>query len=300
MRRLFSSMSLLAIVAGCSNSVPGPSPKQAKTASAPKQAKEVVTQIPAPKPLPAPKVQLVAQEKGWSTIKGKFVYDGNEAPKPEKVDVTGTDKAFCLKNGDVYSEKWVVDPKTKAVRDVFIWIEKEGGGAPPIHKKLKPVSKKDVVLDQPCCQFIPHVVAMRQGQTLIVKNSAQITHNFRLSGIPPNKSVNINMLAGTKITVKDLKPPPVAAIPISATYNCDAHKWMKGYLRVFDHPYFAVTKKDGAFEIPLAPAGKYRLFVWHPTAGWLDGFDDAAGGPRGREITIRDSGVTNLGVLKIK
>lgn len=43
--------------------------------------------------------------------------------------------------------------------------------------------------------------------------------------------------------------------------------WMLGFVHVFDHPYFAVTKDKGAFPIPNVPAGTYTLKAWHEDAG---------------------------------
>lgn len=41
-------------------------------------------------------------------------------------------------------------------------------------------------------------------------------------------------------------------------------------MMVCDHPYFAVTNKDGAFEIPNVPAGvKLEYRVWHERAGFV-------------------------------
>jgi hypothetical protein len=34
-------------------------------------------------------------------------------------------------------------------------------------------------------------------------------------------------------------------------------------MRVFDHPYFAITDQDGKFEIKDAPVGKWRIVYWH-------------------------------------
>lgn len=39
---------------------------------------------------------------------------------------------------------------------------------------------------------------------------------------------------------------------------------MSASVRVFDHPYFAVTNENGEYQIPKAPVGNYRIFVWHP------------------------------------
>jgi hypothetical protein len=71
---------------------------------------------------------------------------------------------------------------------------------------------------------------------------------------------------------------------------------MKAWVLVSDHPYVAVTNKDGKFEIKNAPAGDYRLVVWHEDIGYLGG----AKGRDGQPITIKPDAVTDLGKLKIK
>ena len=45
------------------------------------------------------------------------------------------------------------------------------------------------------------------------------------------------------------------------TVSCTIHPWMRAWIRVFDHPYYAVTDDNGHFEIKDAPAGEYRLVV---------------------------------------
>ena len=36
---------------------------------------------------------------------------------------------------------------------------------------------------------------------------------------------------------------------VMATIKSDVHPWMRSYAGVMEHPYFAVTKEDGAFEM---------------------------------------------------
>lgn len=42
------------------------------------------------------------------------------------------------------------------------------------------------------------------------------------------------------------------------------HYWMRGYLRVCDHPFVAVTDAAGRFEIAGLPAGEYEVTCWLP------------------------------------
>ena len=78
-------------------------------------------------------------------------------------------------------------------------------------------------------------------------------------------------------------PNPLVAEGPPIQYKCTIHGWMTGYVRIFDHPYYAVTDADGKFEIKNAPAGKYRIVYWHE-----NGFKGGAQGRFGEED--RDQG----------
>ena len=52
--------------------------------------------------------------------------------------------------------------------------------------------------------------------------------------------------------------------------NCDIHPWMKCYVMVFDHPFFATTAKDGSFEIKGVPAGTQNLVLWQENVGYAN------------------------------
>ena len=51
---------------------------------------------------------------------------------------------------------------------------------------------------------------------------------------------------------------------------CDIHSWMKAWIMVFDHPFFAVTGPDGSFEIKGVPAGEQHLVVWQEKVGYVN------------------------------
>jgi len=220
-----------------------------------------------------------AAPEGWGTVKGQVTFGGGEAPKRKEIAVTA-DRPQCLAKGPLLEEEWVVNPKNKGVRYAFVWLTPETGKKMPIHPALKGVKLPDVVIDQPCCQFVPHAVAIREGQVLVAKNSATIPHNTNYTGSPlKNPGANPLLPPGSSIDIKNSKAD---TFPIK--FSCNIHPWMNAWVRVFDHPYFAVTDADGKFEIKNAPAGKYRLTGWHEGQGWLDG------GKKGQEITIKPNG----------
>ena len=230
----------------------------------------------------------------WGTIKGRIVFEGDKVPQRQVIQqVNGhQDQKHCLSKGALKTEDWVVNPKNKGVRWTILWLAPaEAGGKLPIHPDLEKIQKKQVEMDQPCCAFEPHALAIREGQTLIVKNSAPVAHNVRWTGNPlSNPGGNVQLPAGKDLTIN------LKAQRLPVMFNCDQHKWMNARVAVFKHPYFAVTNEDGNFEIKNAPAGKYRLIVWHESVGWRGG----AKGRDGQEIDIKAGGVTNLGDLTLK
>jgi hypothetical protein len=234
------------------------------------------------------------QAEGWGTVKGQVVWYGNEVPKRAPINVT-KDQEACEKNGKLLEDKLVVNPKNKGVRWCLVYLMDVSGFNKdiPIHPKLQTVPSKTVELDQPCCQFEPHFLAMREGQTLIVKNSATIAHNVNLVGGVRGPNVNQIVPPGGKFQVEDIK---ARNIPIMV--KCDIHPWMSGRIAVLKHPYFAITDEDGHFEIKDAPAGAFRLVIWHEESGWVAGDDKPS--RNGKKITIQAGATTDLGKISLK
>lgn len=236
----------------------------------------------------------LAQDGAWATVKGRIIWGGDKVPAPQEVTIPNdhADKKVCTKDGKVYDEKWVVNPKNKGLRYTFVWLAPADPKKPtplPIHPDLKTPKSKEVVLDQPLCMFVPHALGMREGQTLLVKNSAPFAHNFKWTGNPNNANAGNNILMPAD---SDRKIEGLVADRLPVRIECNIHPWMGGWLRVFNHPYFAITDADGKFEMPNAPAGNYRLVVWHGSGGWLGG----AKGKDGQPINIKATG-TDVGDL---
>jgi plastocyanin len=124
-------------------------------------------------------------------------------------------------------------------------------------KKFDP-PKDHVVVDQKKMAFIPHVVAVQQGTTVDFLNSDAVGHNVYWPSISANKKLSHNL--GT--WPKDQKKPFQFNDLGTASLLCNVHPEMSGYVVVVPTPYFAVTDKDGSFEIKNIPAGKYTLKTW--------------------------------------
>jgi hypothetical protein len=219
--------------------------------------------------------QLPAQEKGgWGAVSGSVVFEG-KPPLPRVVD---------RPDGPVQVEEFVINPENKGVRWVFVWLEAPLGKELPVHPDLRKPKAKEVFIDVGGLHYTPAVVGLREGQALVVKNPSATARNFWWSGQPhTNPGGNLVLAAGATTTVTNLK-----ADNNGVHLRDMIHPWMEGWLRVFRHPYFAVTDADGNFVIRNAPAGEWRLKVWH----WRGGY--AQGGKKGVDVTVRDRGQANF------
>jgi hypothetical protein len=105
------------------------------------------------------------------------------------------------------------------------------------------------------------------GQKFVVANSAPITHNTNVT--PSSTLINQggnNILQSKSKQEMVFKPGKSnqAGGEQTILFTCNIHPWMKGYAKVFDHPFAVVTKEDGTFEIKNAPAGvELDLVYWH-------------------------------------
>jgi plastocyanin len=142
------------------------------------------------------------------------------------------------------------------------------------------VPEAPVVIDQRGCLYQPHVVGVRAGQPLEIRNSDPATHNVH-SRSGAGNDVNVSQAAHSPaLTVVMTHPEAMLRL------TCDVHAWMNIFVAVMSHPYFAVTDASGQFEIAGVPPGPRRLEVWHERYGpqTVD-VDVAAGGVREVDVT---------------
>lgn len=239
--------------------------------------------------------QTLQAQDGWGNLKGVVVVDGKvPAAKVLKVD---KDEAVCLADGTKITDQSLLLGKDNQLQGTFVYMSLKRKEKAPVHPDLKDPTKNKVLLDNKKCVFVPPTVAVRTGQILTLKNSDAAGHNCNIKGFNNQKNVNLpkNDTLDVKFTKADKVPAMVA---------CDIHPWMKAHLLICDHPYFAVTGKDGSFEIKKIPAGKWKFRFWHARAGYMkklskDGKTIAS--RRGEvTVTIKDGQTVDLGKLLIK
>lgn len=203
---------------------------------------------------------LHAQQKDYEpvelttsgTIVGVVRYEG-KVPKPKELKVTTADQP-CHK-GPIMSEKLVLSADKKVQFAVASIKGITRGKSFPKQDAQNPVT-----LNQQGCRFRPHVLTVPLGHPLRILNSDGVLHNVHAHTMI-NDAFNRAM------------PPKVKQMDVSFAYperikfTCDAHGWMKSYVVVAEHPYYAVTGDDGTFRFENVPLGTHTIEVWHEALG---------------------------------
>lgn len=189
-------------------------------------------------------------------------------------DITGTIKL----NGKAPAEKDITplkeDPNCgkfhAAMPTTKFYVVGAGGELADVVVSLTGISGKStgaaaapVVMDQKSCVYVPQILAVQTGQKMLVKNSDPVLHNVHTQPtVDGNKESNMaQMPGGADMSFTFDKAEPFVK------FKCDVHPWMFAWVSVFDHPYFAVSGKDGTFKIANVPPGKYTLEAQHRKAG---------------------------------
>ena len=177
---------------------------------------------------------------------------------PKEKDITPLkDDPTCGKlHTEMPTTHFYVAGSQGELADVVISVEGISG-------KSTGASAPRVELDQKGCEYTPQIFAVQTDQKIMVKNSDPVLHNVHdLPTVAGNKEQNMaQMPNGPELTFSFSQPEAFLK------FKCDVHPWMFAWASVFDHPYFAVSAKDGTFKIANVPAGKYTLKAAHRKAG---------------------------------
>jgi plastocyanin len=143
--------------------------------------------------------------------------------------------------------------------------------------------KDHALIDQRKMAFIPRVVAVQQGTTVDFLNSDPVGHNVYWPSISGNKKLTHNLGTWPKGEKKSFQFNDLGV----ASLLCNVHPEMSGYVVVVPTPYFAVTDKDGNFEIKNVPAGKYTLKTWSEDGKPTTQAVDLSGATATVELTVK-------------
>ena len=201
-------------------------------------------------------------------VVGKITLAGT--PKPE-APLPLDPGCGALHKGEKPTTTFYVVGPNKELGDVFVHVIKGLEG-----KKFD-APASSVVLDQVGCIYTPYVAGAQTGQKIEVKTSDPVLHNVHPTPtVAGNKEVNKAQLPKSPALVFTWDNPEVFL-----RFKCDVHPWMFAYVGLVNHPYYAVTGKDGSYKLANLPDGNYTIEAYHRKGGKVT-----------KDITVKGGSVT--------
>ncbi len=189
-----------------------------------------------------------------ASVAGNIKFDG-PLPKSSPIAMR-SDPACAAQHTQVAHSEDVVAGQNGTLENVIVFVSQGAGNG------SYAVPEVPAVMEQKGCMYEPHVLAMRAGQPLRVINADKTTHNIH--PMPANnREWNKAQIPGQPIE------ETFSREEISIPVKCNIHPWMRSYIAVFKHPFFAVTGKDGSFELRNLPPGEYTIEAWHEKLGTM-------------------------------
>jgi plastocyanin len=201
-----------------------------------------------------------------ATLKGNVRYAGARVEK-KTVPVT-IDQYLCGKEKEAGD---LVLSSTSGIRNVVVSLHGVAAGS------KAPANGAPAKMDQKQCVFVPRVVVVAVGGTVEFLNSDRLLHNVRGSG-KENPPFNRAQPHARTISIV-FKSPEILRV------DCDLHSWMRGWIVVAEHPFYAVTNEEGEFVFENVPPGKYKLQAWQETLGRAN-----------QEVTVAGEGTQTITV----
>jgi hypothetical protein len=209
----------------------------------------------------------VIADRSWGeTIKGNVRYVG--APVQKKTVSVTIDQYVCGKEKE--SEELMLS-SNNGIRNAVVWLQNLPPGT-KVEWNL-PAAK----MDQKQCAFVPRVVVVPLGGTVEFLNSDRLLHNVKSAG-KENPPFNRAQPHARSISFA-FKKPEILRV------DCDLHSWMRGWVVVAEHPFYAVTNEQGDFIFENVPRGKYTLQVWQESLGNVT-----------QELVVGDKAATTVSV----
>jgi plastocyanin len=189
-----------------------------------------------------------------NSISGTVVLTGGSPSELGKaIDVGGN--PLCSQHGAIIDPKWRVS-SDGGFADVVVSV-RNGSMA-------SNVSPTEVLMDQRDCLFVPNVLSVQAGQSVRFRNSDMTFHNVRV----------VKHQLGSELQGKSVENFAQASMggensrvfdePGIYRVECDVHRWMRGWIAVVEGIHFAVSDREGNFQISrVLPDGKYVLEAWH-------------------------------------
>jgi Polysaccharide lyase family 4, domain II len=201
-----------------------------------------------------------------------------DVPKPKGYNlITSPDSVYCgrISNGAGWRllQPFHIEAQG-AFRDVVVMLEEVAKG--------KPISFQTPRIEAIDCTFKPFISVVWDKRPVEVVNMDPVFHDiqaYETSPLGPRVLFNnpLLMYPGymkanvTKAGRLEHRAGEALVQNIEMykgrrvfVMQCGFHAYMESWGLVIDHPYYAVTDKEGHFKIGDIPPGTYKVVVWHP------------------------------------
>lgn len=143
------------------------------------------------------------------------------------------------------------------IGEVVVWLADIRAGRPlPIERRFELANSGCLLSPRVQAVFAPATLNMASQDVALHTNHIIDVATGELAGIAPFND-NGEVVPFDRLLTK----------PSQLEITCQLHPWAKAWILVFDHPYFAVSERNGTFSIPDIPPGTYRVKAWHPRLG---------------------------------
>ncbi|MGH7754122.1 MAG: hypothetical protein ACREN5_15055, partial [Gemmatimonadales bacterium] len=163
----------------------------------------------------APPARPPAEEgQAGGTITGKVKFTGARPSNP-RIDMS--EEAACKAKYTTAppTAETVVANANGTLANVFVYVKTglPAGGT-------YPAPATPVVIDQDGCRYHPHVLGIRVGQKLEIRNSDPVLHNIKAKATK-NRPFNVSQPSAGMKTMRTFAQPEVMV-----ALECNVHGWM--------------------------------------------------------------------------
>jgi plastocyanin len=141
----------------------------------------------------------------------------------------------------------LVDHKGQPLPEAVLWVEPGPANAPAAN----------AVMDQQKRTFVPYILPVQVGTTVVFPNSDPINHH--VYSFSPTKRFELRLHHQGDQAQEVLFDKPGLV-----TLGCNIHDWMLGFVLVLESPWFAQTDARGRARLEFEAADGQHLRVWHP------------------------------------
>lgn len=182
-------------------------------------------------------------------IEGKILVS---SPFPEqKLNKVEKDREHC---GELQVSQSLLISSQGGLKNAVVYLEGD------FETAEAPIQSAPVLLDQKNCRFEPHVLLVPANQIFKIGNGDPVAHDVRIFD-------GADMLY--RFEMDEYQKPTDQKLDKTGKFviRCGLHKWMHAYVVSMDHPYYAITREDGSFNLRNIPAGNYTMHIWHESLG---------------------------------